>query len=45
MFIAAAGIAITALAALGLRKTKAQQITQPEPQAESKADDRPLAHL
>lgn len=45
VFIAAAGIAITALAALGLRKTKTQQITQPEPQAESKADDRPLAHL
>ncbi|XVQ15510.1 MFS transporter [Spirillospora sp. CA-255316] len=45
VFLAAAGIAITTLAALGLRKTKPQQITQPLPQAEPKADDRPLSHV
>ncbi|MEV5828044.1 MFS transporter [Spirillospora sp. NPDC052242] len=41
VFIAAAGITVTALAALGLRKPKLQQTTRPEP----RAVDHPLAHV
>jgi EmrB/QacA subfamily drug resistance transporter len=45
MSIAAAGIAATALIALGLRKPRSNQIAQSEAQAEPQPGSRPVAHV